>query len=162
MNKYSFSILIFTVLIALSTAAFAQGKKIYTWTDENGVTHYVDTPPDNTAAVSMDAPEAYRPGTAGPDSDDQFRDDIPTAEDDPTKSYADQKREEIAKNRAEKNAEQAEMTAVCQSAQRELEKIEPSRRVFYTNEDGVRTRLDDVERTDRVAELKAIIAQYCK
>ena len=156
MNKYTQLTLVFAVILTLSSSGPLEGKEIYTWTDENGVTHYVDTPPDQADAVSMEAPEAYRPGSSSAYQETESTDTGSQS------SYADEKREELAENRAAKQKEAAEKTAVCSSARSELEKIEPSRRVFYTNEEGETARMDDVQRTDRVAELKAVIAQYCQ
>ena len=156
MNKYTHFVLIIAAILALTSIGTLEGKEIYTWTDENGVTHYVDTPPDQPGAVSMEAPEAYRPG-----STDNYQ--APDLTDSGSQSsYADEKREELAENRSAKREEAAEKASLCSGAQSELEKIEPSRRVFYTNEEGETARMDDVQRTDRVAELKAIIAQYCQ
>lgn len=156
MNKHTQFAVIFTLVLALTGISALESKEIYTWTDENGVTHYVDTPPDQADAVSMEAPEAYRPGSA---SDYQGTEQT---DDESQMSYADEKREELAENRAAKRDEAAEKAKICSSASSELEKLEPSRRVFYTNEQGETERMDDVQRTDRVAELKAIIAQYCQ
>jgi hypothetical protein len=50
----------------------------------------------------------------------------------------------------------------CSAWEAELERLEPSRRVFYTNEEGETERMDDVARTDRVAELKSLIDRDCR
>ena len=43
-----------------------------------------------------------------------------------------------------------------------MDRLEPNRRVFFTNEQGETERMDDVARTNRVAELKAQIAKNCR
>jgi hypothetical protein len=43
-----------------------------------------------------------------------------------------------------------------------LEQIEPSRRVFYTDESGETVRLDDERRVGLVEESKAFLAGNCK
>jgi hypothetical protein len=50
----------------------------------------------------------------------------------------------------------------CTAWQAEVDRLEPNRRVFYTNDEGETVRMDDVERTNRVANLKSQIAKNCK
>ncbi len=61
MNATTVVLLLAAGMMLASPAALA--KEIYTWTDENGVVHYVDKRPDNPEAKAMQAPEAYRPGS---------------------------------------------------------------------------------------------------
>ena len=51
--------------------------------------------------------------------------------------------------------------AECAAWQAEVDRLEPNRRVFFTNEAGETERMDDVERVNRVAELKQQIATHC-
>lgn len=160
-------------LMAAPGAIYAQGQQIYTWTDENGVVHYVDTPPDHRDATSMDAPEAYRPGSADayPDQDavDSIAADDPgneevSATDNPANeeaSYADQKREQLAQQREQQLAARAELRQNCTRAREQLANLEPSRAVFFTNAQGETERLDDEERARRVAETRVFIAKNC-
>jgi hypothetical protein len=164
MNKSLFSFLISLALLAGTAGAHAQGKQIYTWTDENGVVHYVDTPPDNPNAVSMEAPEAYRPGSSDAPATDDDSDETPdeATPEEVAPSYADQKREEMAAKTAERRAAQAERDANCGRARKQLETLEPSRRVYFINENGEEERVDDEVRAQRVEELKAYIAENCE
>ena len=66
--------------------------------------------------------------------------------------------EEKRKAQQEKNAERQR---ICLQATDQLAQIEPSRRVFYTDESGETTRLDDEERVRMVEESKNLIAEYC-
>ena len=52
-------------------------------------------------------------------------------------------------------------SAQCAAWQAEVDRLEPNRRVFFTNEQGETERMDDVERTNKVAELKSQIARNC-
>lgn len=161
MNKSTFHVVAFATFLAISLAAHAQSKQLYTWTDENGVVHYVDTPPDNPDAVIMDAPEAYRPGSAGayPEADAT----VVADEEDPelVESYADQKREQMAQDREKHQAEQAERAGICATARQRLDQIEPSRRVFYTDDQGETVRMDDEERVRLVQEAQTLVEQNC-
>lgn len=164
MNKSLFSLLFSLALLAAALVAHAQGKQIYTWTDENGVVHYVDTPPDNPNAVRVDAPEAYRPGSVDTPATEVASGEVPAeaVEGEEPASYADQKRQEMAARSAERRAQQAERDAKCSQARQQLQTIEPHRRVYFTNEDGEVERLDDEVRVQRVEDLKALIAENCE
>ena len=171
MNKSIRFFLIAAGIVAVLGWVCAQATELYTWTDENGVVHYVDTPPDNAKAVSMEAPEAYLPGT----SDAYPEDSTPEAGDgnqpqagqgdaaqNGSASYADQVREQMAQKRKEHKKEQADRDQKCASARLQLATLEPTRRVFFTNDQGETERMDDVERVRKVEEAKAQIAKYCK
>jgi len=154
-------------------AAYAQGNEIYTWKDKNGVVHYSDTAPDNPDAKSMEAPEAYLPGSAGaypeeragdvPDADAPASDQVSPAggAENEEISYAEQKRREIARNREERRAAQAERDRKCAAAREQVAALEPHRRVFFTNDEGETERMDDEVRVGKVEEAKAEIARYC-
>lgn len=151
--KKSAVIPVFTLaLIAgLMTAVSAQEKKMYRWTDENGTVHFSETRPEGTQATEQVIPQNANP-PAG---------DNPYAGVDSGPSYAEQKREEIARKSEQAQADKAMKSAQCAAWQAEVDRLEPHRRVFYTNEQGETERMDDVERTNRVAELKSQIAKNC-
>jgi len=160
--------LVFAILagtLALSTPLSA--AQVYTWTDENGVVHFVDQPPENADAVSMDAPEAYRPGSEGVYNTPAASNESPAAsvtgegQEEPL-SYADQQRQEIAERRAEQQKKQAERARECATAEQRLAKIEPNRRVFYTDDSGETVRMDDEERVAEVQELHDYIDKNCQ
>jgi hypothetical protein len=161
MNNFSrlacSSILFFAVL----ATAQGQTQSVYTWTDENGVVHYTDTPPDNPDAVEVPATEAYRPGSSGayPQADAAAGED--EAEPAAVESYADDQRKQLEEARKESAAKKAERARICKEAREQLENIEPSRRVFFTNEQGETERLDDEQRAAMVEQAKALIAGNC-
>ena len=161
MNTPSYLVFAAASILAVSTSVNAQTTKVYTWTDENGVVHFVDTPPANPDAVAIDAPEAYRPGSAGA----YEQDDAAVAADgenpEAVESYADQKRAELAENRQKAEAAQKERERVCAEAASKLAQLEPSRRVYFTNEKGETERMDDAERVSMVGEAQALVDQNC-
>jgi hypothetical protein len=59
----------FAVLLLLPALAFAAGQpEVYKWTDKDGVVHYTDKPPSDTAAPAKLPPlQTYKGGTAPPD-----------------------------------------------------------------------------------------------
>lgn len=146
-----------TLLIVLLLGCFqvlpaqAQQQKMYTWTDENGVVHFSDVEPSGQQAQEQPIPEDEPPGSSNPYA-------TATAA---GPSLADQKRQAIAQKSQEDKANHARKSAQCAAWEAELGQLEPRRRVFYTNAEGETERMDDVERTDRVARLKNLIAQNC-
>jgi len=161
MNNFSRLACSSIVFFAALATAQGQTQSVYTWTDENGVVHYTDTPPDNPNAVQIPATEAYRPGSTGayPEADAAVTGD----EEEPAavESYADDQRKQLEAARKEAAAKQAERARICKEARDQLENIEPSRRVFFTNEQGETERLDDEQRVAMVEQAKALIAQNC-
>jgi hypothetical protein len=135
-------------------AAFevAQAKEMYSWTDENGTVHFSDTKPVGQDFKTESLPEETQ---AAPTAQS------PQAAVAETVTPGQQRREEIAqKNRLAREDQAARMTQ-CATWKAEVDQLEPNRRVFTTNEDGETERMDDVERTNRVAQLKAQIARDC-
>lgn len=136
----------------MTAHAVVQAQSMYSWTDENGVVHFSDVKPEGQQVqeqlIPQDepsvAPSPYATSTdAGP-------------------SVADQRRAEIARKSDEAQANKAMKMAQCAGWESELARLEPNRRVFFTNDQGETERMDDVERTNQVAQLKSQIAQYCK
>lgn len=168
--KHSFAYLVVSIaLLAGTDAMHAQSKQMYTWTDENGVVHFVDTPPADGKAVSMNVPEAYRPGTTASEGEAEAASDEATAEvateaaaEEEPLSYADQKRQEMAAKAEERRAKKMEADAACNRARQQVDSLEPSRRVYFTNEQGEEERVDDEVRVKRVEDLKDFIAKNCQ
>jgi hypothetical protein len=152
MNKSMICTFFVAVLCLLvTTNAQAQDKKMYSWTDENGTVHFSETQPEG-----QDVREQSIPQGAPPVSDNPYQDV------DAGPSVAQQRREEIARKSEEAQVNNAVKGMECSAWQAEVDRLEPNRRVFYTNDQGETVRMDDVERTNRVAELKSQIAKNCK
>jgi Domain of unknown function (DUF4124) len=146
-------VLALTTALGLSLAAGSGlAQQMYQWTDENGVVHYSDSPPPQ----GVTATEGTLPEAAPPTSDNPYKDiaNQPSA--------AQQKRADMAQKSQEARAAKESTKAQCSAWQEEVDRLEPNRRVFYTNEAGETERMDDVERTKRVAELKSQIASNCR
>ncbi len=157
-TRLTLSSIFFCVVLA---DVHAQARSVYTWTDENGVVHYTDTEPNNPDAVEMPATEAYRPGSTGayPQADAA----VAEVEADPAvvESYADEQRKQLAERREKSAEKQAERARICAQAREELATVEPSRRVFFTNDQGETERLDDEQRVAMVEKAKVLIAENC-
>lgn len=136
----------------LAVQAEAGQQKMYSWTDENGVVHFSDQEP-----MGQQAEEQVIPGDKPSTSSSPY-----AAPDANGPSVAEQKRQEIAKKNEENRASQAKRESQCSAWKAEVEQLEPHRRVLYTNDKGETERMDDVVRTNRVAELKNQIAKNCR
>lgn len=144
--------MVFFVLTAgLFLAAQANAQTMYSWTDENGVVHFSDVQPQGQQAQEEQIPMDERAAAASP-----YASPVDTGP-----SVAEQKRQELASKSEQARAKQAKNSAQCSAWKSEVAQLEPNRRVFSTNDQGETERMDDVVRTDRVAELKKQIAQNC-
>ena len=141
------SVFIVFLLTCAAGLAFAQA---YKWVDENGVVHFSDKKPPEVQAEQEALPTMK--ASSGPN---------PYADAVPVSSQAEQTRQDIAQKNSEARARQQAVSTQCSAWRTELSRIEPNRRVFYTNEAGETVRMDDVERVNRVAELKQQIEQNC-
>jgi hypothetical protein len=161
-----------TVFLANALSGSAVAADLYSWTDENGVLHYGDMPPNGQSVQAVKDKASPPPSTyeanSVPDStradtaiDAMAGENGEGAEDSPPQSFADARREQIAKNRKERREAQAEMDRMCEIHRKTLANIEPSRRVMYKNEKGEVMRMDDDQRIAMVKESKAFIAKNC-
>ncbi len=153
-------------------SAIAQSNNIYSWTDENGVKHFSDRAPANVEATEESIPKtqtAAAGGAADP-ADTLNNQPISNSAENPAAgevsageelSYAEQQRKEIAERRQAEKQQQSEREQLCLNARDELARIEPGRRVLYTDEDGKTTRLDDEERVRIIEDSKKQIAEFC-
>ncbi len=148
-----------TLLIAFLLASPLCGAEVYKWTDENGVTHYSDSPPPEGQESSVQdiSTEPENSGIGMPVDVNPENPGTTPAE----LSAADLKRQQIAESREKMQEQQANMSRLCSEARSKVNELEPNRRVYYTNEDGETVRMDDQERVDAVAELKAYLRENC-
>jgi len=154
-------------LAALCWINSSWAQEVYTWTDQDGVTHYSDVPPETGSSQQMQVEQAYRPGSTGayPSADatpDGASDGIDEILGESPQTAADQRREQIAEAREKRREEEAAAAQLCPKYRQRLEQMEPSRRVFYTNEQGEQVRMDDEERVAMVEEAKEYIAKNCR
>lgn len=139
-------------MLTASFGALAQSGEMYQYTDENGTVVFTDQKPANA-----DAQKKAIPASTPPQGDNPYADAV--QKDEPSAAQA--KRDQIASNRQQRREEQAKMEAQCAAWQAEVDRLEPNRRVFYTDESGETVRMDDEERVQTVADLKQKIADNC-
>lgn len=133
--------------------------EVYRWTDENGVTHFSETPPPaGQEAEISDMPAEQEGAGIGMPVDDGLYDSDNSAE---ALSAADLERRQLAEQRNQRQAEQEALSAICEETRDRLAQIEPSRRVFYTDEEGETVRMDDQERVAEVDRLHNFLDNNC-
>jgi hypothetical protein len=162
-----------TALLLGVISGNAVANEVFKWTDENGVVHFGDRPPEGQKTQIVVVPQAPRssnawanpsPNDAQPGSDSSAADatKLPDEEEEAPMSLADQRREQLAKDRKEKREAGEEMERMCAKHRRRLTQMEPARRVFYTDEKGQSVRMDDDLRIELIEEDKAYIAENCE
>lgn len=151
-------------LLAGLMATTAVSAEVYRWTDENGVTHFSETPPPAHQQVDVQDVSgdiaAVSDNGAGIDFDGA-RDSQAEADAIPPGVAADEIRADLAAKREQRRAEMAALQAECNTVRAQLEKLEPNRRVYFTNDDGETERMDDQARADTVQQLHEYIARNC-
>ena len=139
------------------TQAFA--TDVFTWTDAEGIVHYSDLPPDDFDARQIDVRDVYKPGTVEPPVSASQGQSEPGQ---PPQSAAQQRRERISRERQERLQAREENERMCSQHRQRLEKMEPARRVFYTDESGDSVRMNDDQRMSLIQESKDFIAKNCR
>jgi len=150
------------VLAAGLASVSVLANEIYRWTDENGVVHFGDRPPEGQQTQAIHVPESQPSDTSDSGSTADEQESPPSAEEEAVPLTAAQaRREKMAEDRKERREAQAEIDLMCQKHSKRVEQIEPYRRVYYTNEQGESVRMDDDLRIELVDESKAYIAENC-
>lgn len=140
----------------------ALATEVYTWTDSDGVIHFSDRQPQDQAAQTLDVDEVYRPGTTDAYRASGQRTDAPSPEaGGEALSPAQELRMQLAEQRAERREEQAEKELWCDRYRERLARLEPARRVYYTNEEGEEVRMDDDQRVALIEESRQFISENC-
>ena len=149
---------LFATLLFLAMDVMA-ANEIYRWVDENGVVHFGEQPPEKGDAQSVSILESA--GVDAQPSSDAARAN-PEDPLEPQPSVAQQRRDERAEKRAEKEENEKIIAEACAQRRTLVSQLEPSTRVMVRMEDGTFTRLDDNVRLETLNEAKTYIANNCK
>ena len=141
-------------VVAVTLSSGVAASEIYKWTDENGNVHYEDRPSGATAerlamTYSRTDSEAVQKGIEA-----RLERDAARAE----KRAAADEQEQAAE------AEQAEAEArkkKCAQYRRQLETMVQAQRLYRVGEDGERSYLDEVQRTEARQKAEQLIAETC-
>lgn len=144
--------------VSLWAGALAAAE-IHTWTDENGVVHYSQTPPPQGGDTVVEMKDAYKPGSVPaqpPAADGGAGGTEPAA-----LTPAEARRQQMAQQRQANRERQAQNQQLCGMHRQRLEQLEPARRVFYTDETGESVRMDDDQRLALIEESRAFLDENC-
>ena len=143
------------VVVCICTDALA--TEIYSWVDKDGVHHFSDSVPAVEHEVkNIDLPDQAPPEPASGSVP------LPTGnEEDAPLTAAQTIRKKIDDDRAERKKAKAELAQLCPRYRDRLARMEPGRRVFYTDEQGEMVRLDDDQRIGMVNEAREFIVKNC-
>lgn len=139
----------------LSTAGLADTETIYKWTDENGVVHYGELPPEGVDAELVTVDSA-----APEDADDPYA-SVRRSPDDDQPSISEQRREERARRAEEQAQEDARLTAACAAHRDRLAQLVPRTNILLQSPDGTSRRLDDNERLAMIEESQNFVDESC-
>ncbi len=132
-------------LTGLLAAVQVQATQIYTWVDDNGVTHFSERPPKNVKASII------RPKTGH--SEPVNYDNPATTEASPAPTA--QARANPAPQAANRDPER------CEQARKNLETLQNFGRIRIRADDGSFHYLTEEEREQRLQETQTVINQEC-
>lgn len=148
-----FLILLTTLAMALS--ASSTWAKMYKWVDEEGQTHYTQTPPPDNAreqgSVAPPPPPAESPEKAA----ERFEKIRQSLQED---IEAEQKAEEEQQENRKTAKEQANR---CNKAKTWLRQLESNTRLREVNEDGEYVLLDNSVRQERLKKARELVEKEC-
>ena len=143
-----------SILAVSSMIALPCHAEAFKWTDENGVTTYSQTAPNNVEQV-----EAIAPPRENVDTEAALERTRRWEEE----AAADRKvRESAAREKATAAQAEADKERQCKAARARYAGMEARPKVLTTEPDGTVRRLDDDERLARMAEAQKIIDETCK
>ncbi|MCC6201794.1 MAG: DUF4124 domain-containing protein [Gammaproteobacteria bacterium] len=130
----------------------ARSAEVYRWVDENGTVTYSSTKPQGRDIQQLE----IRPERSTPAAPVSTRDLVAAAD------KARQQRLDRAQEQAAQLAAAAEREQLCSRARANLAGLETSTRVFHVDQSGARIRIDEQQRQEDIAKLRAIAETNCK
>ena len=154
---------ILVAALALSSSMVMAEEKIYRWVDADGVVHFGEQPNGqfNSEEVKVSKEPAHTPAATQPASADTGAGtmDGEAKPEDAEPSYAQQRRDQRAKQRKEAAKKKQELAASCDLHKNLVAQLEPMTRVIVEREDGSNERMDDQERLRQLKKSKVFIAE---
>ena len=151
--------------LLLAWSGSIPATEVHTWTDENGVVHFSDAPRKSGESQKLEIEEIYKPGTAEAYAGEETTDSVeasPSGNQEAVQSRAQERRDKMAREREERRENQAVTDQMCKLHRDRLARVEPARRVMYTNDEGELIRMDDDERMALVDESREFISKNCE
>lgn len=163
-NRHLYSACLLAAGMLLTWSGGILATEVHTWTDENGVVHYSDAPRESGKSQTLEIEEIYKPGTTEAYSGGEQPDSVEAegGQAETPISTAQERRDRIAREREERRENQAVTDQMCKLHKDRLERVEPARRVMYTDDEGELIRMDDDERMALIDESKEFISKNCE
>jgi len=142
-----------SALLALALGAgAAAAERVYKWVDEQGVTHYSQTPPAGVRATPLDvATGAPGGGEEGGDPLERYR-----------RVLSPPKKPEKAADGIDPAKEAEARARNCKVARERLAVLTARSRILVLKPDGTSERLTEEQRQAEIKRMKAIIAANCE
>jgi hypothetical protein len=142
--------------VLLGLAVCAAHGQVYKWVDEQGRTHYSETPPPDKkgAAKKIDTGPSAAPAAVP-------KDDWKQKEMDAKRRNLERQQAEDAAGRKQAYEENARRNR-CLAAQRDLRILEMEAPIYHINEKGERVYLEDRNRPAEMARARAEVDSHCR
>lgn len=145
----------FEVLVTLSIlSSAASAGQLYKWVDENGNTHYGDTPPPQQEVKTIEAPREA-------DEDEAARIRMRTQNLLDQMEIRDEQRAESAQRTQAADRKKQAQERRCSRAKAELALLKRKGRHVYIDENGDTIRIEKDQRSKMIEDLEAAIKKHC-
>lgn len=150
-----------TMTAALLGALFATpvlAAQYHKWTDENGLTHYSDTPPPVTAKNTAEVKVQTKLPSGSATATEQLQKQREAA----SKNLSDQNKTTAQEASTAAKVDKSEYAERCQQYKSNLEAMESHGRVTETDSKGEKRVLTDDEKNKRMDETRRQIKAFCE
>lgn len=147
--------LIFAIALAACAVATSADARMYKWVDEDGQTHYTQTPPPEADKDYQSVEPPPPPPVSAEEASARHQKLKQNLQED---LQAEEKAEEEREKEKEKAEQQAQR---CDKAKRWLRQLEASGRIREVDEDGNYNYLGDKQRQARIDKAKGIVQKEC-
>lgn len=157
---------VLAALVGALACPQAGADKVYSWTDENGVRHFSQTPPPaEQPAVETEIATSPAATEAAADAEYELRTPLPAISEPPAGeeavSVADRQRQRIAQERAAREQAEFLKEVECVRTRERLAMIQPRLAEVYVNDAGEAVPLDE-SHVAEAEELTEFYDRHCR
>lgn len=131
--------------------------QFYKWSDEQGVTHYSESPPPETAKGATEV----KVQTRTPSGSEAAVENLQKQREAATKSLTDAEKKKTPGKTSPAKADKSEYAERCKKLQANLATMESSGRVSEPDENGEKRYLTEEEKNKRMDDTRRQIKAYC-
>ena len=156
--------LVFALILAATTAGMSAQAETYQWKDSNGQTVVSDIPPPATAKGKRSI-GGVKPAVVSEALTEKTADAPKVAEAQKTTAEKDfdfKKRQQEAKEKADKQAAEAEKRDNCERARRSVAALESNQPLSTYDDKGERQLMDTLQRDQEIERARKVMADSCK